>query len=200
VTVDTFAKFDPERVVINKSEYDIIKPDSSICSRNSVGKYLNEIQSKTGTGEKDNKSMRTMDSRKNGRAESLQKRHVFRQTFRECSVPAVKNLEPDAIIPREKSFVFQTLPNKPKLKPHSGGKHSRRLKNCHRNENDQSLVESSESNLDSQVTCSSHVYTFNKGMVPSRDAHCLELFRTQHFLPPVVTERIGNISEQKHYR
>ncbi|CAB3991690.1 Hypothetical predicted protein [Paramuricea clavata] len=141
-----------------------------------------------------------MDSRKNGRTGSLQKRHVFRQTYREPSVPAVKNLEPDTIIPREESFVFQTLVNKPRLKPRNGGKHGHRKQNYHINNNDQSAIECSRDNFDEQVTCSSHVYTFNRGLVPSRDAHNLELFHTQHFLPPVVADRIGNITEQKHYR
>ena len=151
-------------------------------------------------GEKDIKSTRTMDSRKNGRTGSLQKRHVFRQSYREPSVPAVKNLEPDTIIPREESFVFQTLVNKPRLKPHNGGKHGHRKQNYRINNHDQSAIECSRNNFDEQVTCSSHVYTFNRGLVPSRDAHNLELFHTQHFLPPVVADRIGNITEQKHYR
>ena len=143
-----------------------------------------------------------MDSRKNGRTGSLQKRHVFRQTYRESSVPAVKNLEADTIIPREESFVFQTLVNKPRPKPRSGGKQGRRRKNCHMNKNDRSPIgcSQSQSNLDKQVTCSSHVYTFNRGLIPSRDAHSLESFHTRHFLPPVVAHRIGNLSEQKHYR
>ena len=194
-----FASFDLEKAVVNKSEYDVIKPDSSIFSRDSTGRYLHEIQFNTGIEEKDIKSIKTVDL-KNNRAGSLRKRHIFRQTYRESSVPAVQNLEPDTIVPREESFVFQTLTNKPKLKSRSGGKHKRGQKICHMNGNSQSPIGCSQSQLDKQVMCSSHVYAFNRGLVPSRDAHNLESFHTHHFLPPVVTERIGNISEQKHYR
>ena len=194
------ARFDIEKAVVIKSEYDTIKPDSSIFRRDSTGRYLHEIQSNMGIGEKDIKSIKTVDLRKNNRSRSLQKRHIFRQTYRESSVPAVKNLEPDTIVPREESFVFQTFANKPRLKPRSGRKHKRRQNICHMNENSQSPIGCSHSQLDKQVTCSSHVYAFKRGLVPSRDAQNLESFHAQHFLPPVVTERIGNISEQKYYR
>ena len=141
-----------------------------------------------------------MESRKNNRTGSFQKRHVLKQTNRESSVPAVKNLEPDTIIPREESFVFQNLVNKTRMKSRSGGKGRHHEQSRHMRNNEEVLRECSRNNSDEQVTCPSHIYTFNRGLIPSREVQNLELAQTAHFLPPVVADRIGNISEQKHYR
>lgn len=201
VSQDTFTTFEHEKALVSKSEYDITRPDSDIFTRDSIGRYLDGVQSKKSVGGRNFKSTRSMDSRKNNnRSGSLQKRHVLRQTNRESSVPSVKNLEPDGIIPREESFVFQNLVNKTRRKPRSGGKQSDRAQSRHMCNNDETSTQCSRNNSDGQVTCPSHIYTFNRGLVPSREVQNLESVHTPHFLPPVVADRIGNISEQKHYR
>ena len=197
---DTLTTIESEKALVSKSEYDITRPDSDIFNKDSIGRYLDEVQSIKSVGGRNFISTRSMDSRKNNRTGSLQKRHVLRQTNRESSVPSVKNLEPDTIIPREESFVFQNLVNKTRLKPRSGGKHSHRAQSRHVYNNDDTSAECSRNNSDEQVTCPSHIYTFSRGLVPSREVQNLEFVHTPHFLPPVVADRIGNISEQKHYR
>lgn len=141
-----------------------------------------------------------MDSRKNHRTDSLQRWHVLRQTHRESSFPAVTSLEFDQGIPsREKTFVSQTSLSQPKLKPRSGGRRGHRHQQSPLKKRDQSPAV--YKNNDEHVTCSSHIYTFHRGLVPSRDAYSLEVLHTQHFLPHVVADRLANVSlEQRNYR
>ena len=50
------------------------------------------------------------------------------------------------------------------------------------------------------MTCPSHVYTFQKGLVSSREAQDMETLRPQPVLPPVIADRLLKCTEQKHYR
>ena len=186
--------------MVSKSECDINETDSSIFSRDLIGQYLYDIQLIKRRGEKNSKHTTTIESEKTGRTKNLQKRHVFRQTYRQPSVPNIKNLDPDIVIPPEESFAFETLVAKPRQKPRCGDQHGYQQQSCQAVSSNKAPISCSRSNLEEQVTCSSHVYTFNKGLIPSREVHNIELLDIPHFLPPIVAERIGNMSEQKHYR
>ena len=184
---------EPEKALISKSEYDITMPDSGIFDRDAIGSYLYNIQSKKCSEDKD-RLARTADSRKNGRTGILQKRHVFKQTNREPSAATVvKSTDLDTKNSQEEPLIYQTLVDKPRPKPRTGGKHKQKYKN-------HSHDICSPGDSDVLVTCPSHVYTFSRGLVPSREAKSLELYHNQHFLPPVIVDRIGDISQQKHYR
>ncbi|XP_028403776.1 uncharacterized protein LOC114526388 [Dendronephthya gigantea] len=189
ITKDT----EHEKALISKSEYDITMPDSGIFDRDAIGSYLYNIQSKKCSEDKD-RTTRTADSRKNGRTGILQKRHVFRQTNRDFSAATtVENTDLASKNSQEEPLVYQSLGDKPRPKPRFGGKHKQKYHN-------HSLVTCSLGDSDVLVTCPSHVYTFSRGLVPSREANSLELYHNQHFLPPVIVDRVGDISQQKHYR
>lgn len=50
------------------------------------------------------------------------------------------------------------------------------------------------------ITCPTQVYTFRKGLVPSKEAHDQDSFYIQQALPPVIADRVGRTFEQKRYR
>lgn len=127
---------------------------------------------------------------------------IMRATNRR--IPSVSSFKSKVMIPEDKFYILQSLTYNAKSKLRNGTEHGREVKGKRSARHSKSPTNYQQNasfteNAQKQITCSSRVYAFQRGLVSSEEAKTFNSFKPKHVLPAVIAERIRSV-DQKKYR